>query len=404
MPFAAVREVAEETGLDVHLGPMLGDVSYAVPEGRKVVRYWSARVAKDNGFTARRRGRRAALDPRRAGRRAAHLRPRPGRAAALRGPRPPHVDDPAGAARQGGQPQPVGRRRRRAAAVVVGPGAGASTSPRCCRCSGPERIVSAPPLRCRDTVAPLADGARPAGRRRAAAGRGAATGSGRAQAWRACASSPPRPGVTAVASQGGRDPGRRARAGAELAAPAAGRPVRRAVPQGEHVGARLRGVGAALGRLLLAPDGLSALLLRPSCAPGPWPAPWRPSCPSWPPRALASFGLLCRGGLRGPSWRAAAFAGRLGAPWRALVAVALAGFAVARLRGARRAPRHRGRARPGCGGAGGGALAPPPTAVLNPVPGRNAGTVAAGTATVWPVRGLRPTRAARARPRRRRSR
>ena len=44
----------------------------------------------------------------------------------------------------------------------------------------------------------------------------------------------------------------------------------------------------------------------------------------------------------------------------------------------------------------GGALAWPPTAVLNPVPGRNAGTVAAGTATVWPVRGLRPTRAARA--------
>jgi 8-oxo-(d)GTP phosphatase len=27
MPFAAVREVAEESGLDVHLGPMLGDVS-----------------------------------------------------------------------------------------------------------------------------------------------------------------------------------------------------------------------------------------------------------------------------------------------------------------------------------------------------------------------------------------
>ena len=51
MPFAAVREVAEESGLDVHLGPLLGDVSYAVPEGRKVVRYWSARVAKDNGFT-----------------------------------------------------------------------------------------------------------------------------------------------------------------------------------------------------------------------------------------------------------------------------------------------------------------------------------------------------------------
>ena len=51
-PFAAVREVGEETGLDVHLGPLLGDVRYLVPEGRKVVRYWSARVVKDNGFTA----------------------------------------------------------------------------------------------------------------------------------------------------------------------------------------------------------------------------------------------------------------------------------------------------------------------------------------------------------------
>jgi len=45
---------------------------------------------------------------------------------------------------------------------------------------------------------------------------------------------------------------------------------------------------------------------------------------------------------------------------------------------------------------GWGPPATPPTAVLNPVPGRKAGTVAAGTATVWPVRGLRPTRAARA--------
>jgi 8-oxo-dGTP pyrophosphatase MutT (NUDIX family) len=51
MPFAAVREVAEETGLRVHLGPMLGDVRYTVPEGRKVVGYWSAR-AVDGEFPA----------------------------------------------------------------------------------------------------------------------------------------------------------------------------------------------------------------------------------------------------------------------------------------------------------------------------------------------------------------
>jgi len=42
MPFAAVREVAEETGVHARLGPVLGDVRYEVAEGLKLVRYWSA--------------------------------------------------------------------------------------------------------------------------------------------------------------------------------------------------------------------------------------------------------------------------------------------------------------------------------------------------------------------------
>jgi len=42
MPFAAVREVAEETGQTARLGPVLGDVRYSVPEGGKLVRYWAA--------------------------------------------------------------------------------------------------------------------------------------------------------------------------------------------------------------------------------------------------------------------------------------------------------------------------------------------------------------------------
>jgi 8-oxo-dGTP pyrophosphatase MutT (NUDIX family)/phosphohistidine phosphatase SixA len=42
MPFAAVREIAEETGQAARLGPVLGDVRYTVPEGGKVVRYWTA--------------------------------------------------------------------------------------------------------------------------------------------------------------------------------------------------------------------------------------------------------------------------------------------------------------------------------------------------------------------------
>jgi 8-oxo-(d)GTP phosphatase len=42
-PRAAVREAAEETGLDVVLGRPLGDVGYRLPDGRpKHVRYWAA--------------------------------------------------------------------------------------------------------------------------------------------------------------------------------------------------------------------------------------------------------------------------------------------------------------------------------------------------------------------------
>jgi 8-oxo-dGTP diphosphatase len=42
MPFTAVREIAEETGQTARLGPLLGDVRYSVPEGGKLVRYWAA--------------------------------------------------------------------------------------------------------------------------------------------------------------------------------------------------------------------------------------------------------------------------------------------------------------------------------------------------------------------------
>jgi 8-oxo-dGTP diphosphatase len=50
MPFAAVREIAEETGQACRLGPLLGDVHYAVAEGRKLVRYWAAE-ARGGEFT-----------------------------------------------------------------------------------------------------------------------------------------------------------------------------------------------------------------------------------------------------------------------------------------------------------------------------------------------------------------
>jgi 8-oxo-dGTP pyrophosphatase MutT (NUDIX family)/phosphohistidine phosphatase SixA len=49
MTAAAVREVEEETGFRARLGGRLGDVRYEVPEGRKLVRYWSAQ-ALDGAF------------------------------------------------------------------------------------------------------------------------------------------------------------------------------------------------------------------------------------------------------------------------------------------------------------------------------------------------------------------
>ena len=46
LPFAAVREVAEETGYRSRLGPFLGDARYRVPEGSKLVRYWAAEAGE----------------------------------------------------------------------------------------------------------------------------------------------------------------------------------------------------------------------------------------------------------------------------------------------------------------------------------------------------------------------
>jgi 8-oxo-(d)GTP phosphatase len=45
LPQTAVREIAEETGLGIHLGAPLGTVEYQLPNGRdKVVYYWSAEI------------------------------------------------------------------------------------------------------------------------------------------------------------------------------------------------------------------------------------------------------------------------------------------------------------------------------------------------------------------------
>ncbi len=47
-PVAAVREISEETGFQVILGPSLGTTEYLLPNGRdKVVYYWAAEVSGD---------------------------------------------------------------------------------------------------------------------------------------------------------------------------------------------------------------------------------------------------------------------------------------------------------------------------------------------------------------------
>ena len=48
LPQTAVREIAEETGLGVHLGVPLGVTNYTMPNGReKVVHYWAAEVSDE---------------------------------------------------------------------------------------------------------------------------------------------------------------------------------------------------------------------------------------------------------------------------------------------------------------------------------------------------------------------
>ena len=45
LPETAVREIREETGLGITLGPPLGNIAYTLPGGRdKVVYYWAAEV------------------------------------------------------------------------------------------------------------------------------------------------------------------------------------------------------------------------------------------------------------------------------------------------------------------------------------------------------------------------
>jgi 8-oxo-dGTP diphosphatase len=155
MPFAAVREIAEETGQTARLGPLLGDVRYAVADGRKLVRYWAAE-ARGGEF--------------RPGDEVDELRwADPATAAALLSyphdvevlERFAHIGPPASVialvrhAKAGTRSQwdgddalrPLsgsGREQARQLDALL-------------ELFGPDRVVTAPPLRCRDTVAPIAE-------------------------------------------------------------------------------------------------------------------------------------------------------------------------------------------------------------------------------------------------------
>lgn len=152
---AAVREVAEETGHRARLGARLGEVRYPVPEGDKLVHYWSAE-ALSGGFAPNREV--DALRWVRAGdagelvsyqrdadvlARFTALGPADGLVLLVRHGK---------AGRRAGWPGPDELRplsvqgRRQASALrdllVV---------------FGPDRVYSAPPARCVQTVQPLAD-------------------------------------------------------------------------------------------------------------------------------------------------------------------------------------------------------------------------------------------------------
>ncbi|MDN5858610.1 MAG: NUDIX hydrolase [Pseudonocardia sp.] len=150
----AVRETAEETGLAVRLGASLGRVHYLGPTGPKEVHYWAAQV-RDGGFTPN-----AEVDelsflgvPR-----AARLLSYAHDAGVLR--RFATIGPPESTillvrhAKAGNRAEWNGADDLRPLSSTGHDQANRIAA--MLRLFGPDRIASAPPIRCRDTVAPFA--------------------------------------------------------------------------------------------------------------------------------------------------------------------------------------------------------------------------------------------------------
>ena len=156
MAEAAVREIQEETGIDARLGPWLRDVRYAVADGRKLVRYWAAQACTSPDFTPNDEVdelRWVTPDAARELLSYAHDGDVVARFAEL-GP-PTSVLLVVRHAKAGSRKdwdgddllRPLSNNGRKQAAELVG----------LLRLFRPDRIAAAPPIRCRDTVAPVAD-------------------------------------------------------------------------------------------------------------------------------------------------------------------------------------------------------------------------------------------------------
>jgi 8-oxo-dGTP diphosphatase len=153
---AAVREIEEETGVRARLGPWLRDVRYAVADGRKFVRYWAAQARSAADFTPNHE-----VDELRwvtpdvaAGllsyahdvdvvTRFAELGPPGSVLLVVRHAKAGSRSDWAGDDRL----RPLSTAGQKQAQAI------ADLLP----LYGPDRVVSAPQVRCRDTIAPLAD-------------------------------------------------------------------------------------------------------------------------------------------------------------------------------------------------------------------------------------------------------